>query len=80
MAYARPRSMNNDLEMGMADGKYKRICPNRGGVVESELTYACREDLYDVWYGIHEDDEKHLPDGTVNRHDKVANAPAQIGV
>jgi len=67
MAYPQPRSMNRDLEEGMSDGKYKRVTPNRGGVTEGDLLYRDRKDLADVWYGIHEVQEKSLPDTTVNR-------------
>lgn len=66
MTHAPHRSMNKELEWGMSDGKYKKIVSNRGGVVEAELLYACRDDLADTYYGIHEVQEKQLPDGTVD--------------
>lgn len=82
MVYPALRSMNKDLEEGMSDGKYKKICPNRGGVTEDRLLYAERADLYDVYYGIHETPDKRLPDGTldIKSSEYVSNRPAQIGV
>lgn len=82
MAYPALRSMNKDLEDGMSDGKYKKIAPNRGGDTEAELTYQMREDLNDVYYGIHEAADKQLPDGTTDRRslEYVSNKTAQIGV
>ena len=68
MVYPQNRSMNHDLEQGMEDGRYKQICPNRGGVVEKELHARRRADLYDNWYGIREKLEKQLPDSTVDKH------------
>jgi hypothetical protein len=82
MVYPASRSMNHDLEEGMSDGKYKKIVQNRGGIVEKQLAYDTREDLCDVYYGIHEDNEKHLPDGTVDPQSSlyVVNKEPQIGV
>jgi len=81
MVYPRPRSMNHDLEEGMSDGKYKKIVANRGGIVEKDLFYTSRHDLNDLWYGIHEDMVKILPDGTVDQRslNYVENAPAEVG-
>jgi hypothetical protein len=77
MAYPALRSMNKDLEEGMSDGKYKKICPNRGGDVEKELLYSGRVDLSDTYFGIHEITAKSLPDGTVDEHSSlfVPNVP-----
>lgn len=82
MVYPASRSMNADLEEGMSDGKYKKIIENRGGIVEKQLAYDCREDLCDVFYGIHEAKRKALPDGTYceDTPDYVANKEPQIGV
>lgn len=82
MVYPVSRSMNGDLAEGMSDGKYKKICPNRGGITESDLAAAERWDLDDVWYGIHEAPVKRLPDTTVearSEHYAATKAP-QIGV
>ncbi len=62
MAYAKPRSANNDLRLGMVEGGYKMAVKDRGGVVEA-LTYEARRDLTDGWYGIHEAQTKMTPDG-----------------
>lgn len=71
MAYAHVRSMNRDLEEGMTDGKYKKITPNRGGVVEAELRARSLRDLDDIWFGYHETSAKALPDST--HTDKTEN-------
>lgn len=63
----------------MSDGKYKKVAPNRGGIPESQLAYRVREDLNDIWYGIHECPDKVLQDTTVE-HKGVATKPPQIGV
>lgn len=65
MAYAKTSGMNASLNEGMSDGKYKKITPNRGGVVEVG-TYEDRRDLYDGYYGIHEKQVKVLPDGLMH--------------
>lgn len=82
MAYALNRSMNADLQEGMTDGKYKKVIPNRGGITQKALAYAVREDLNDIFYGIHEAPVKRLPDVTVDRSSEnyVPTKPAQIGV
>lgn len=79
--YPDPRSMNRDLMEGMSDGKYKKIIANRGGIVEKNLAYASREDLSDTYYGIHEDDIKSLPDGTLDDRSEyfVPTHPAVVG-
>jgi hypothetical protein len=81
MAYPATRSMNQDLKEGMTDGKYKKIVQNRGGIVEKDVFYMSREDLNDVFYGIHEDPVKSLQDGRTDRTENfVQNKPAQISV
>lgn len=62
MAYPRLRSMNSELNEGSTEGKYKRVINNRGGEVD-ELTVDNRKTLSDVWYGVHETDQKRRPDG-----------------
>lgn len=57
--------MNADLAVGMGDGKFKRVAPNRGGVVE-DTTAQDRLQMSDQWYGIHEAAIQHLPDGTTH--------------
>jgi hypothetical protein len=36
MAINATRSMNGDLQMGIKDGRFKSITPDRGGEVETE--------------------------------------------
>jgi hypothetical protein len=77
MAYPQTRSMSTDLHAGMTDGKYKKILQNRGGFPEG-ATYQDREDLSDIWYGIHEADTVELPDGRVMAMPyHTPNAPAR---
>ena len=78
MATAPPRSVNAELSEGMTDGKYKKVVTDRGGFVE-RATYLERQDLHDVWYGIHEEPEKVLPDARA-RHTPnfVATPVAQL--
>jgi hypothetical protein len=72
------RSMNADLALGMAEGKYKRVNSNRGGVVEP-TTARNRTNLSDTWWGVHEAAEKVLPDGTVHSTpDYVPTAPWRL--
>jgi hypothetical protein len=56
------RSMNGELELGMVDGSYKMVVKDRGGVVEP-TTHEARQNLHDVWHGIHEAPAMHTPDG-----------------
>lgn len=62
MAYPATRSVNDELMQGMADGSYKQVIKDRGGVVEQGTWYQ-RDDLSCVWYGIHEAPVMDLPDG-----------------
>lgn len=62
MAYAKPRSANAEMELGMVEGGHKMAVKDRGGVVEP-LTYEARRNLTDGWYGIHEAPMKMTPDG-----------------
>ena len=66
MATAPSRSVNAELSEGMTDGKYKKVVTDRGGFAE-HTTYLERQDLNDVWHGIHEEPDKVLPDARV-RH------------
>lgn len=78
MAENSSRSMNADLAAGMADGKYKRVRPNTGGVVEP-TTAADRTNLSDTWFGVHEAREKVLGDGTTHvTPDYVATEPFRL--
>lgn len=63
MAYPLSRSMNADLAEGMTDGSHKKVVSNRA--LAESTTYRQRASLYDVWYGIHEELNKPLPDGRV---------------
>lgn len=72
--------MNADLAAGMAEGSFRTINPNRGGVVES-TTYAARRDLYSTWYGsIHEAPSKVLGDGTVHHNPYFVATPAPVEI
>jgi hypothetical protein len=79
MAYPQPRSLNRDLEEGMADGKYQKVIQHRGGIVEKELAYGELYDLSDTYYGIHEAPIKRLPDGTVD-FDSLNYMPTKVPV
>lgn len=59
MAVNTSRSMNAELREGLTDGSYKKVVNNRGGVVE-RATYDSRNELDDVWYGIHEVELKDI--------------------
>lgn len=77
MAMPNSRSMNGELSEGMTDGKYKKVVNNRGGQVQLTTTES-RDDLKDVWYGIHEQPAKVRPDGkTVGTPNFVHTAPAE---
>ena len=58
----RQRSMNADLELGMVEASYKQVVKNRGGIVEN-TTYEARQNLADIWHGVHECPAMHTPDG-----------------
>lgn len=76
MAYATPRSMNDELSNGMTDGKYKKVRQNWGNV-QFDGTHANQADLDDVWYGIHEKQVKVAPDGLLHATPNyVATPPA----
>ena len=77
------RSCNENLHDGMTDRSYKKIRQERWSPEKTakSLTDRTREDLYDIWYGIKEVNEKMLPDGTTYKSDDyVATREAQIGV
>ncbi len=60
MALPPLRNMNAELLEGATDGRYKKVVQNRGGAVESS-TYANRDELDDLWFGIHETQPKDVP-------------------
>lgn len=60
MALPPLRSLNGDLVEGATDGRYKKVVQNRGGFVGPD-TYANRQPLDDVWFGIHETQPKDVP-------------------
>lgn len=60
MAYAPMRSMTAELASGATDGREKKVVQNRGGFPEA-ATQDNREHLHDMWYGIHEAEEKQAP-------------------
>lgn len=55
MAYPRLRSMNDELDRGAIDGKYKQIRPNTSDIPsDTNATYTAREQLSLLYYGIGE--------------------------
>jgi hypothetical protein len=80
MAYPRARSCCAELDAGMTDGMYKKVIMDRGGEVEL-LTPASRQQLEDVWHGIHEAPKMMLPDGRVCTDPYYVSMPgSQISV
>lgn len=78
MSYAASRPLAGELVEGMTDGTYKKINTDRGGVVDP-ATYAVRQDLNDLWYGVHETPVKRRPDGIAARTPGyVPNPPARL--
>lgn len=65
MAFPPSRGLNNALSEGSTDGKYKKINPNRDGVVDP-ATYENRIDLNNNWYGVTEKKVKVAPDGLLH--------------
>jgi hypothetical protein len=64
----------------MTDGSYKKVIMDRGGEVEL-LAPASRQNLADVWYGIHEAPKMMLPDGRACTDPYYVNMPySQIAV
>lgn len=57
------RGMNTELELGMVEGSYRMVVKDRGGIVEP-TTYEARQNLHDVYHGIHEAAAMHTPDGS----------------
>jgi hypothetical protein len=62
MAYPGSRSVNDELEAGATDGKYRKVINDRGGVVEHIFT-SDRECLTGAFYGIHEAGQMRVPGG-----------------
>jgi hypothetical protein len=76
MAQAPMRSMNAELDSGLTDGKYKKVVRNRGGFVDAD-TQDSRQDLHDIYYGIHEAEVKQAPTrGDVRTQNYRATPPA----
>ena len=74
MAYAQSRSMNDELNAGMTDGKYKKVHQNWAPVV-FDASYTERADLDDVWYGIHEKQVKVAPDALAQATPEFVRTP-----
>lgn len=74
MAYPQTRGMNNALSEGSTDGKYKKITPNRDGVIDP-ATAENRLDLDDNWFGIHEKQVKVAPDGLLHATPQFVQNP-----
>lgn len=63
MAYPSTRSVNDELEAGATDGKYRKVIADRGGVVEHSFE-TDRECLNGSgYYGIHESSSMRVPGG-----------------
>jgi hypothetical protein len=78
MSYAPNRPLAGELNEGLTDGTYKKINTDRGAAVDP-TTYGMRQDLNDVWFGIHETPVKRRPDGpAVRTPGYVPNPPAQL--
>lgn len=52
--------MNADLRWGAAEGSYKTLVRDRGGVVESHAS-EMRKYADDVWHGFHQADSFDVP-------------------
>lgn len=79
MGYPLTRSMNGALSEGSTDGKYKKINPNRDGVVDPATTEN-RLDLNDQWYGVREKRVKVAPDGLLHATPNYVSNPEVQGV
>lgn len=79
MAFPQSRSMNGSLSEGSTDGKYKKVNPNRDGVVDP-LTAESRLELDDNWYGVREKRVKLSPDGLVHVTPNYVENPALQGI
>lgn len=66
MSYAPRRSMSDELNQGLIDQKYKTVNRDRGGDIDP-ATYAERQDLNDLYFGLHETPVKRRPDGLAVR-------------
>lgn len=65
MAVNQSRSMNAELHEGATDGVFKKVAPDRGGVVEHTFVQGKR-DLSPYYYGsVIEAESKSIGDGTV---------------
>jgi len=51
--------MNQDLDKGAAEGSFREMAPDRGGMVEPSFL-EMRRHLDDVWHGIHEASDKYI--------------------
>lgn len=51
MAVNESRSMNNDLRLGVTDGRFKNLTPDRGGDVEEDKV-TVRAQVLQPQYGI----------------------------
>lgn len=71
MAVNQSRSLNAGLDEGSTDGKYRKVRPDTGGIVES-TTEANRRALHPSWnYGTFaEAPLMKRPDGVTARHEQ----------
>jgi hypothetical protein len=79
MAFPESRGMNNALSEGATDGKYKKVNPNRDGVVDPG-TAENRLDLSDQWFGVREKRVKVAPDGLLHVTPNYVDNPTVQGV
>lgn len=79
MVYPISRSMNADLHEGATDGAYKKVVTDRGGIVEG-ATWNARHDLYDPWYGIHEERVKMAGDNVAGPTPNYVPTPPALSV
>lgn len=73
------RKLNSEMYEGLTDGKYKKVVRDRGGYVE-DCTYESRRDLDDLYFGIHEDPTKVLPDGRIVHTPDYIDTPSAVNI
>jgi hypothetical protein len=79
MSYPTSRGMNNSLSEGSTDGKYKKVNPDRDGVVDP-VTAENRLDLSDQRFGVREKRVKVTPDGLLHVTPNYVDNPTIQGV
>lgn len=78
MSYAPRRSLSDELNQGLVDQTYKTVNRDRGGRID-QATQRARQDLNDLYFGIHEAPVKQRPDGQgVRTPTYVPTPPAHL--